>query len=388
MLLITIAFAVLLGALGLWASVRWWRRRAGASRSVQQHGAQHGLAARVPAVRAPVARDHWDVPGDVPAAAASSDAARIVEHVGSAPSLNSLDIEKIAATNSALTERLWRVAFAAPAAQDDALPEVDLKVRRQVAAVLTDAHLDAKFFPRRPTLMPQLMQAVQDPTAATERLSRIVAHDPVLTADVLRLANSSRFRTTSQPIETIQRAIVVMGVDALRGLLAMAMMQPVFRASRNNFPRFPRTLWERTERATRAAGAFALRVCPQDRFESQLAILLSALGPLAVYGATLEIYSQNMEARPNPSLCVELTSTLGTQMALRIAEQWETSPRLVAAIEKSSRGPLALALCVGELLGTLSMLELQYVITPDEAQDIANSVDLGGELLERSARAA
>jgi HD-like signal output (HDOD) protein len=255
--------------------------------------------------------------------------------------------------------------------------------------VLRGSRLNAKYFPRRPTLMPQLMQAMQDPAAATERLSRIVAHDPVLAADVLRLANSPRFRTTSQPIETIPRAIVVMGVDALRGLLAVAMMQPVFRASRNNFPRFPRMLWERTERAARAADAFALRVRPEDRFESQLAILLSALGPLAVYGATLEIYSQRAELRPNASLCVELTSSLGTQMALRIAQQWETSPRLAAVIEKSSREPLAQAFCVGELLGTLAMLEMQHIITSEEAHEIANSVDLGGELLDSvRARAA
>jgi HD-like signal output (HDOD) protein len=237
--------------------------------------------------------------------------------------------------------------------------------------------------------MPQLLQAMQDPAAATERLSRIVAHDPVLAADVLRLANSTRFRTTTQPIETIPRAIVVMGVDALRGLLALAMMQPVFRASRHNFPRFPRMLWDRTERAARAADAFALRVRPEDRFESQLAILLSALGPLAVYGATLDMYSQSAAARPNASLCVELTSNLGMQMAVRIAEQWDTSPRLAAVIDKSSREPLAQALCVGELLGTLAMLELQNVITAQEAHEIAVGVDLEGELLESvRARAA
>jgi HD-like signal output (HDOD) protein len=361
MLLIMIAAAALLVGFGYLATSRWRAGRPAVGRAV---------------------RDHWDVP-----AAPNHDASRTIEQVGSAARPGSFDLPKIAAANSALTERLWRLAFAAPA-DPEALPGADIEVRDKVLAVLSGARLDAKFFPRRPTLMPQLMQAVQDPMAATERLSRIVAHDPVLTADVLRLANSSRFRTTSQPVETIQRAIVVMGVEALRGLLAVAMMQPVFRASRNNFPRFPRMLWERTERAARAANSFAMRVRPEDRFESQLAILLSALGPLAVYGAALEIYSQNPDARPNASLLVELTSTLGTQMALHIAQQWETSPRLAAAIEKSPREPMALALSVGELLGTLSMLEAQHVVSAGEALEIANGVDLGIELLERDARAA
>jgi HD-like signal output (HDOD) protein len=361
MLPITIAAAVLLAGLAFWALLRRARRSAGVDHAV---------------------RDHRDV-----ASATAPEAARILEQAGSPSAAGSFDIGKIAAANAALTQRLWRMAFVAPL-ESEPLPAADLKVRDQVLAVLNGARLDAKFFPRRPTLMPQLMQAVQDPAAATERLSRIVAHDPVLAADVLRLANSSRFRTSALPIETIQRAIVVMGVDALRGLLAVAMMQPVFRASRNNFPRFPRMLWERTERAARAANAFALRVRPEDRFESQLAILLSALGPLAVYGAALEIYARNPEQPPSAALLVELTSNSGRQMALHIARQWETSARLQAAIEQSPQEPMALALSVGELLGTLSMLEAQHVITADEAAEIANSVSLGSELLERSARAA
>lgn len=358
MLLLAILTAALLSGWGLWSAHRWLRRQ-------------------------PRGVDHGDEPARV-----GSDAARLLEKVEASPAAVGVDMYKVTAVNALLTERLWRLAFAAPTGMDELQP-ADIEVRDQVSAVLGADRLDAKFFPRRPALMPQLMRAVEDPRAATERLSRIVAHDPVLTADVLRLANSSRFRTSAQPIETIQRAIVVMGVDALRGLLAVAMMQPVFRASRSNFPRFPRMLWERTERAARAAEAYAVRLGPEDRFEAQLAILLSALGPLVVYGAILDAYAKRPGLTPNPSLCVALVCALGAKTALRIAHHWETSPRLAAAMEQSSREPLAHALCVGELLGTLSLLESQHVIAVEEALEILNSADLSSELLERvSPRAA
>jgi HD-like signal output (HDOD) protein len=223
--------------------------------------------------------------------------------------------------------------------------------------------------------MPQLMQVVNDPRAATERLSRMVAHDPVLTSDVLRLANSALYRTSPAPIETIQRAIVVLGVDALRGLVATAMLQPVFRATRTNFPRFPRMLWERTERAARAAEMYALNTHPKDRFEAQLVILLSALGPLVVYGAALDAYSHRPDIAPSPALCVALTAALGPQVSLRIARHWETSARLIAAIEKSSEESLTMSLCTGELLGTLSLLETQNVISRDAG--LATAKDAG-----------
>jgi HD-like signal output (HDOD) protein len=279
------------------------------------------------------------------------------------------------------TQRLWRLAFGATA-EPQPVAGTHARVRELICAVLQVDSIDPKYFPRRPALMPQLMQAVNDPNAGSDKLSRMIAHDPVLTADVLRLANSSLYRLTPAPIETIKRAIVVCGVDSLRGILAAAMLQPVFRASRINFPRLPRMLWERTERAARAAELYAAHERPQDRFEAQLVVLLSALGPLVVYSAALDGYSRAPRLTPNPALFVDLIDTLGPQMSQRIARDWQTSPRLVAALDRSSEDSLSIALQVGELLGTLSFLESQTVIAQDERLDILGKAGLTGDFTD------
>ncbi len=285
-----------------------------------------------------------------------------------------------AAASKDAAQRLWRLAFRAPA-EAPPLQKAHARVRDLVCAVLELDQLDPRYFPRRPTLLPQLMQAIDDPHAHSDKISRMIAHDPTLTADVLRLANSNLYRTSPAPIESIQRAIVVCGVDALRGILAAAMLRPVFRASRTNFPRLPRMLWDRTERAARAAEMYAAKVNPQDRFEAQLTVLLSALGPLVVYSATLDGYSRAIRLAPNPSLFVELIGSLAPQLSLRIARDWQASPRLLAALEGSGDGILGSALHVGELLGTLSLLESQTIITSEErnarlqAAGLGNSVD-------------
>lgn len=283
--------------------------------------------------------------------------------------------------SDAVAQRLWRLAFVAPSVAPP-LVRAHARVRDLIHAVLQVDELNPNYFPRRPTLMPQLMQALNDPSTASDKLSRMIAHDPVLTADVLRLANSSLYRTAPAPIESIQRAIVVCGVDALRGILATAMLRPVFRASRTNFPRLPRMLWERTERAARAAELYAAKMHPEDRFEAQLLVLLSALGPLVVYSAALDGYSRAPRLTPNPTLFVELVCTLAPQMSQRIARDWESSPRLVAALTKASRESLAAALHVGELLGTLSLLESQSVVSRGERLDIVKSARLPEDLTE------
>jgi HD-like signal output (HDOD) protein len=295
---------------------------------------------------------------------------------------SSVDGAQVDAAANGAAARLWKLAFSGPS-QGQVSQLIDGRVRDNVLAMLQVDTLDEKYFPRRPTLLPQLLQAVNDPRSASDKISRIIAHDPVLTAEVLRLANSSLHRTSPAPIETIQRAIVVCGVDALRGMLAAAMLQPVFRATRKNFPRLPRMLWERTERAARAAEAYALAVAPHDRFEAQMVVLLSALGPLVVYSAVLDVYARNPHFSPNGELCVALIVDLAPLVSRHIAREWQTSPRLVAALGGSADEPLTRALQVGELLGTLSFLESQTVITRAERCEAVSSAGLGEELMER-----
>lgn len=305
--------------------------------------------------------------------------ARLATGMGAAPSGTSSgpapDAARLRLANDLVTQRLWRLAFGVPA-QPVPVEKAHIRVRELVNAVLQVDTLDAKYFPRRPSVLPQLLQAVNDPDAASEKLSRMIAHDPVLAADVLRLSNSSLYRVSPAPIETIKRAIVVCGVDSLRGILAAAMLQPVFRASRTNFPRLPRLLWERTERAARAAELYCAKRHPQDRFEAQLVVLLSALGPLVVYSAALDCYSRAPRLMPNPALFVELIEALSAQMSQRIARDWQTSARLVAALGRSNPESLAAALQVGELLGTLSLLESQTIITAQERLDAIDSSGL------------
>jgi hypothetical protein len=164
-------------------------------------------------------------------------------------------------------------------------------------------------------------------------------------------------------------------------------MQPVFRATETNFPRFPALLWERTERAARAAELYAAKAHRQDRFEAQLLTLLNALGPLVVYRATLDTYARISDLNPSAELCVALIGSFGQKMSQRIAQHWQSSPRLVAALDPATQEPdggadrsLTHALYCGELLGTLSLLLAKSALTPKDATQLALDAGLSEEL--------
>jgi HD-like signal output (HDOD) protein len=346
MLLLVVVCAGVSGV-GVW----WWRRRSRAKHAAADVAAESA------------ARPAADDPAAAQGSAAQPDAA------------------PLPAANSRASQRLWNLAFASVTGHP-AATRADGPIRENIVALLQVDTLDARLFPRRPALLPQLLHAVNDPGAAADKLARIVAHDPVLTADVLRLANTSLYRLSPAPIETIQRAIVVCGVDGLRGMLATSMLRPAFRASAKNFPRLPRMLWERTERAARAAELLALHTGPQDRFEAQLVVLLSALGPLVVYGAVLDVYSRNPHVTPSGALFVDLIGELAPGLSLHIAREWQSSARLLAALDGHPDEPLTAARHVGELFGTVSLLESQTIISRDERLRCLGESGLPAALVE------
>jgi HD-like signal output (HDOD) protein len=301
------------------------------------------------------------------------------------PPLPSSGARRVDAVNSIMAQRLWRIAFAAPnvAAR---LEPAQVQIRDAVTHELKAGNFDPSYFPRRPALMPQLMRTVNDADARPDAIADILAQDPVLAGDVLRLANSNYYRIAREPVETIQRAVVICGMGGLQKLLAVALLQPVFRATDKNFPRFPPLLWVRTERAALAAELYAAEIRRQDRFEAQMLALLSALGPLVVYRATVAAYAHAPGLPPSADLCVTLIGSLGQQTAQSIARQWESSPRLVEALRISGPDPeqapdqaLALALFSGELIGTLSLLESQRDISPSLRQRLTEKAGLPEE---------
>jgi HD-like signal output (HDOD) protein len=266
----------------------------------------------------------------------------------------------LAAANSGL----WRHALGASgeASSSPRLQELRAAVERLLGGELGERH-----FPRRPMLMPQLMAALRDPAAAATRLADIIAQDPVLAGNVLRLANSAWYRVAQDPVETLQRAVIVCGTDGLQSLAALALMQPVFRGSTAGLARLPPLLWERTTRATLAAELYARRVCPGERQGAQLLVLLRALGPLVVFRGVEEQLRGRPADQADATACAALLQLLGGRAALRVAAHWDSSERIcgVLATLDGQQGAqaadevqrdLAVAVEVGELLGTTSVL--------------------------------
>lgn len=94
--------------------------------------------------------------------------------------------------------------------------------------------------PSIPKVAQELIQQFDDPTSSIEEIARNLALDPVLSAKVLRLANSVRFRGV-RPATSIEGAAIRLGFDALRTLVLASAVTAAFRYP-SSFD--PRDFWQ------------------------------------------------------------------------------------------------------------------------------------------------
>ena len=179
-------------------------------------------------------------------------------------------------------------------------------------------------------MLPQLLHAVNDSEISRRELATIIAGDPALVGNLLKLANSSFYRINAQPVESIDRAVALLGTEGIRSLVAAAITQPVFSVSGGEFTRFPEITWEHTLRCAGAAKAHAAIVGNSDPFAAQLLGLVMGLGAIIVFRVALDQYAARRKLRPSAAVIA----------SLRGATSWELSGRMLAALEDQMPGRL------------------------------------------------
>jgi HD-like signal output (HDOD) protein len=264
-----------------------------------------------------------------------------------------------------------------------------MRVAMSVASTLQTVASDPRYAPRRPLLLPELVRAVNDSDTTRRELAQMIARDPALVGSLLKLANSPIYRRGSQPIESLERALAVLGTQGTRSLVATALLQPVFRAWNHDAARFAEVVWEHTQRSAAAAEMHASAVEASDPFTAQLVALVMGLGAIVVYRCALDTYAAR-QLTPSAAAVASLLEEQTPRVARQIAASWELSDRVLEALDEQQhthveRPPSALgrSLRFGVWIGALSLLRSHDRIDDDAGVATLAAAGGSGERFER-----
>jgi HD-like signal output (HDOD) protein len=258
-----------------------------------------------------------------------------------------------------------------------------------VTKALETAANEPRYAPRRPMLLPELMRAVNDSDTSRRELAQMISKDPSLVGSLLKLANSQFYRVNSQPIESVDRAVAVIGTEGIRSLLAAALVQPVFKVSGGDFAQFPEVIWDHTFLAANASETYAAVVMNSDPFAAQLLALVNGLGAIVVFRVALDQYAARPYLRPDAQTIVSLLDSHTSRVARAVAASWELSGRILVALEDQTADtgqeptPLGRSLKFGRFIAALAVLNNKALIDDAAAMRSLKASGATGAHFER-----
>jgi len=247
----------------------------------------------------------------------------------------------------------------------NAQPEQEAQILAEVRSLAADPVCASGLVPRIPELVSQLLTALSDENISTGALSAQVGRDLVLVAEVIREANSAYYRPVT-PIETLEGAVTMLGLNGLRMLLARIAFRPLVRVKVQGVARLVAPdVWKHSERCAFAASVMAPGLSA-GVFESYLAGLMQNLGLQVAFQVADRVCQGKVPGSSEFGVALFAASR---QLSSVIASHWDFPPEVVEAIAQAGDpdgSHLAQALAQGDRIAKLRLLLDADVIDEDD----------------------
>jgi HD-like signal output (HDOD) protein len=243
--------------------------------------------------------------------------------------------------------------------EEPALAHVEKLILDELARLVESPQSGADLVPRVPAVIPQLLRSLRDDNVSSAELSRQLAQDVVLVAEAIREANSPYYRP-STPVRTIEAAIMLLGQNGMRMLLARVAFRPIISSGAGHFAaRVAPQVWRQSETCALAASILAPGM-NANPFEAYLAGLLHHVGLIVALRLVDQVHTGATLPQSN-EFCAALLP-LARLLSARIAALWEFPVTVSMAIEQAGQAgradtpPLALVLALADRIATLRLL--------------------------------
>lgn len=250
--------------------------------------------------------------------------------------------------------------YAAPA-------EVEARILDEVRQLTAQPGEAAGLVPRVPEAIPTLLSSLNDEDASVADLARQVAQDVVLVAEVIREANSAYYRPIS-PVKNVEAAIMMLGQNGLRMLLARIAFRPLVNMQSDGFARHAAPqVWSQSVSCALAASLMAPGLST-GVFEAYLAGLMQNVG-LVVAFRLADRVCQNGKIPGSSAFGVQLLAA-SRQLSSAIAGHWNFPKEVAEAIVHAGEpgaDQLAEALGLGDRIAKLRLLIDANVLAEDDA---------------------
>jgi HD-like signal output (HDOD) protein len=246
-------------------------------------------------------------------------------------------------------------------------PELEERILDEVRHLAAQPGEAAGLVPRVPEAIPALLASLNDEDASVQQLAKQVAQDVVLVAEVIREANSAYYRPIA-PVKNVEAAIMMLGQNGLRMLLARIAFRPLINMQAGGFARVAAPqVWNQSVSCALAASLMAPGLST-GVFEAYLAGLMQNVGLVVAFRIADRVCGEGKV--PGSSAFGAQLLAVSRQLSSAIAAHWNFPQEVADAIAHAGApGPdhLAEALVLGDRIAKLRLLIDAEVLAEDDS---------------------
>lgn len=177
-----------------------------------------------------------------------------------------------------------------------------------------------------PEVTQQIVQTVQDPHSTPSQLHKIISHDPALVARILKVVNSAFYGLPGQ-VASVERALVLLGLNAVKNIAIAASLGQLFRSTRICKDYTARDLWTHCITVAVAARELARQLKLPAADEAFLSGMIHDLGLIVSLQVAPQKLAEVCEQAKSGGDFLQLEQSLigmdHQQLGAALAERWK-----------------------------------------------------------------
>ncbi len=219
---------------------------------------------------------------------------------------------------------------------------VTFKILEDIARDLSG---DEITFPTFLDITFQVRSALKDPNLSVEQLAKLVGAEPLMSAKIIRMANSVALNPSGREVADVKTAILRVGMEAVRTVsFAVAMEQLLKSKQMQPFEVLSKRLWEHTSHVAALCRVLARKVAKINGDEAMFTGLVHDLGVFYLMSRAAnfpELVNDKAELHAllvgwHDNIGHALLSALGSPEPVLLAVQEHETDREIEAIDNLS----------------------------------------------------
>lgn len=180
----------------------------------------------------------------------------------------------------------------------------------------------------------RVLKAVENPDIGLATLAKIVVSEPLLSAKVIRLANSVALNPTNQVIREVRLAVVRVGMEPIKSLAMVLIMNQLRQSQRHGACRnLANRLWERSINVGALSYVIAKKLTNLNPDEAMFAGIVHDLGRFYLLSQAADF----PELLENQTVLAETINDLADQAARLVLAELKLPASVVEAVLASRK---------------------------------------------------